>query len=177
MTSSWPRYELYFPSGKDFASGVMQNQGGESSSDSCHSELAKPAMVSRTQSDADSHTMTNPTQKGLVVSSERHDMAPQPGTVEPSWLDASGSLEGLSETNLPSWILATLAESHAPATRNKMGSVLHFLPLSPFEPFESIAVKELSLKTALLLAFASVNALGICDLCEQGLYVFPFLRL
>lgn len=101
LTSSWQRARLYvFPSGEDFASGVMQNQGGESICDSHCSKLAEPAMVSEMLTAA---PWRIPLRRDLLSRANAVKWHPSLELWNLSCVDASGSLEGLSA--LPSRVL------------------------------------------------------------------------
>ncbi len=116
LTARWPTARLYaFPSDQDIASGVMQDQGGASVRHTHSSELAEPALVSGLDRAADSPPLADSGQEGHVISGGRLGVAPEPRTMEPSCVVASG-LSGELDA-LQARVVGTLTEARAPSTR------------------------------------------------------------
>ncbi len=69
----------------------MQDQGGASVRHTHSSELAEPALVSGPDRAADSPPLADSGQEGHVISGGRLGVAPEPRTMEPSCVVASGS--------------------------------------------------------------------------------------
>ncbi len=118
LTARWPTARLYaFPlsSDQDIASGVMQDQGGASVRHTHSSELAEPALVSGPDRAADSPPLADSGQEGHVISGGRLGVAPEPRTMEPSCVVASG-LSGELDA-LQARVVGTLTEARAPSTR------------------------------------------------------------
>ncbi len=106
---------LCVSSDQNIASGVMQDQGGASVSDTHSSELAEPALVSRPDRALDSPSLADSGQEGHAIPGGRLGVAPEPGTMEPSCVAASGLSEELNA--LQSRVIDTLTEARAPSTR------------------------------------------------------------
>ncbi len=106
---------LCISSDQDIATGVMQDQGGASISDIHSPELAEPALVPRLDGTAGGTALTDPRQEGYAIPGGRLGVAPQPGTMEPSCVAASGLSEEMSA--LQSRMLDTLMEARATSTR------------------------------------------------------------
>ncbi len=106
---------LCVSSDQNIASGVMQDQGGESVSDTHSPELAEPALVSRPDRAVDSTSLADSHQEGHAIPGGRLGVAPEPGTMEPSCVAASGLSEELNA--LQSRVIDTLTEARAPSTR------------------------------------------------------------
>ncbi len=102
-------------SDQDIATGVMQDQGGASISDIHSPELAEPALVPRLDGTAGGNALTDPRQEGYAIPGGRLGVAPQPGTMEPSCVAASGLSEEMS--TLQSRVLDMLMEARATSTR------------------------------------------------------------
>ncbi len=93
----------------------MQDQGGASVSDTHRPELAEPALVPRLDETAGGTALADPRQEGYAIPGGRLSVVPQPGTMEPSCVAASGLSEEMSA--LQSRVLDTLTEVRAPSTR------------------------------------------------------------
>ncbi len=106
---------LCVSSDQDIASGVMQDQGGAGICDTHSSELAEPALVSGPDRAADSPPLADSGQEGHVISGGRLGVAPEPRTMEPSCVVASG-LSGELDA-LQARVVGTLTEARAPSTR------------------------------------------------------------
>ncbi len=106
---------LCVSSDQNIASGVMQDQGGASISDTHSPELAEPALVSRPDRAVDSPSLADSGQEGHAIPGGRLGVAPEPGTMEPSCVAASGLSEELNA--LQSRVIDTLTEARAPSTR------------------------------------------------------------
>ncbi len=106
---------LCVSSDQNIASGVMQDQGGASVSDTHSPELAEPALVSRPDRAVDSTSLADSGQEGHAIPGGRIGVAPEPGTMEPSCVAASGLSEELNA--LQSRVINTLTEARAPSTR------------------------------------------------------------
>ncbi len=106
---------LCVSSDQDIASGVMQDQGGASVHHTHSSELAEPALVSGPDRAVDSPSLADSGQEGHVISGGRLGVAPEPGTMEPSCVAASG-LSGELDA-LQARVIDTLTEARAPSTR------------------------------------------------------------
>ncbi len=106
---------LCVSSDQDIASGVMQDQGGASVRHTHSSELAEPALVSGPDRAVDSPSLADSGQEGHVISGGRLGVAPEPGTMEPSCVAASG-LSGELDA-LQARVIDTLTEARAPSTR------------------------------------------------------------
>ncbi len=106
---------LCVSSDQNIASGVMQDQGGASVSDTHSPELAEPALVSRPDRAVDSTSLADSGQEGHAIPGGRIGVAPEPGTMEPSCVAASGLSEELNA--LQSRVIDTLTEARAPSTR------------------------------------------------------------
>ncbi len=106
---------LCVSSDQNIASGVMQDQGGASVCDTHSPELAEPASVSGPDRAVDNPSLADSGQEGHAISGGRLGVAPEPGTVEPSCVDASG-LSG-EIVALQSRVIDTLTEARAPSTR------------------------------------------------------------
>ncbi len=115
LTAHWPAARLYVSSDQNIASGVMQDQGGASVSDTHSPELAEPALVSRPDRAVDSPSLADSGQEGHAIPGGRLGVAPEPGTMEPSCVAASGLSEELNA--LQSRVIDTLTEARAPSTR------------------------------------------------------------
>ncbi len=114
LTAHWPAARLYSPD-QNIATGVMQDQGGASVSDTHSPELAEPALVPRPDRAAGSTALADPGQEGHAIPGGRLGVAPEPGTMEPSCVAASGLSEELNA--LQSHVIDTLTEARAPSTR------------------------------------------------------------
>ncbi len=90
----------------------MQDQGGASISD-IHSP--EPALVPRLDGTAGVTALTDPRQEGYAIPGGRLGVAPQPGTMEPSCVAASGLSEEMSA--LQSRVLYMLTEARATSAR------------------------------------------------------------
>ncbi len=101
-------------SDQDIATGVIQDQGGASVSDTHSPELAEPALVPRPDG-AGGTALAESGQEGHAIPGRRLGVAPEPGVMEPSYVAASGLSEDLSA--LQSRVLDTLMEARAPSTR------------------------------------------------------------
>ncbi len=106
---------LCVSSDQNIASGVMQDQGGVSVSDTHSPELAEPALVSRPDRAVGSTSLADSGQEGHAIPGRRLGVAPEPGTMEPSCVAASGLSEELNA--LQSRVIDTLTEARAPSTR------------------------------------------------------------
>ncbi len=106
---------LCVSSDQNIASGVMQDQGGASVRHTHSPELAEPALVSGPDRAVDSPSLADSGQEGHVISGGRLGVAPEPGTMEPSCVAASG-LSGELDA-LQSRVIDTLTEARAPSTR------------------------------------------------------------
>ncbi len=95
-------------SDQDIATGVIQDQGGASVSDTHRPKLAEPALVPRPDRAAGGTALADPHQEGYAIPGGRLG-------VEPSCVAASGLSEELSA--LQSHVLGTLTEARAPSTR------------------------------------------------------------
>ncbi len=93
----------------DIATGVMQDQGGASFSDTHRPEPAKPALVPRPDRTAGGTALADHHQEGFAIPGGRLGVAPKLGVVKPSCVAASGISEGLSA--LHSRVLDTLSEA------------------------------------------------------------------
>ncbi len=102
-------------SDQDFATDVMQDQGGASVSDSHRPELAEPALVPRLDGAAGGTALADSRQERYAILSGRLSVAPQPGIMEPPCVAVSRSSEEMSA--LQSCVLDTLTEARAPSTR------------------------------------------------------------
>ncbi len=114
LTVHWPAARLYSPN-QNIATGVMHDQGGASVSDTHSPELAEPALVPRPDRAAGSTALADPGQEGHAIPGGRLGVAPEPGTMEPSCVAASGLSEELNA--LQSRMIDTLTEARAPSTR------------------------------------------------------------
>ncbi len=106
---------LCISSDQNIATGVMQDQGGASVSDTHSPELAEPALVPRPERAVGSTALADPGQEGHAIPGGRLGVAPEPGTMEPSSVAASGLSEELNA--LQSCVFDTLTEARAPSTR------------------------------------------------------------
>ncbi len=106
---------LCVSSDQNIASGVMQDQGGASVCDTHSPELAEPALVSGPDRAVDNPSLADSGQEGHAISGGWLGVAPEPGTMEPSCVDASG-LSGEIDA-LQSRVIDTLTEARAPSTR------------------------------------------------------------
>ncbi len=106
---------LCVSSDQNIASGVMQDQGGASVSDTHSPKLAEPALVSRPDRAVNSSSLADSGQEGHAIPGGRLGVAPEPGTMEPSCVAASGLSEELNA--LQSRVIDTLTEARAPSTR------------------------------------------------------------
>ncbi len=106
---------LCVSSDQNIASGVMQDQGGASVRHTHSPELAEPALVSGPDRAVDSPSLADPGQEGHVISGGRLGVAPEPRTMEPSCVAASG-LSGELDA-LQSRVIDILTEARAPSTR------------------------------------------------------------
>ncbi len=106
---------LCVSSDQNIASGVMQDQGGASVSDTHSPKLAEPAFVSRPDRAVNSSSLADSGQEGHAIPGGRLGVAPEPGTMEPSCVAASGLSEELNA--LQSRVIDTLTEARAPSTR------------------------------------------------------------
>ncbi len=111
----------------DIATGVMQDQGGASFSDTHHPE---PALVPRPDRTAGCTALADPHQEGFSIPDGRLGVAPEPGVVEPSRVAASGISEELS--TLHSRVLDTLQEARVVCF--KMGSVCEMMWSGSYRP-------------------------------------------
>ncbi len=102
-------------SDQNIASGVMQDQGGAGICDTHSPELAEPALVSGPDRAVDNPSLADSGQEGYAISGGRLGVAPEPGTMEPSCVDAPG-LSGEIDA-LQSRVIDTLTEARAPSTR------------------------------------------------------------
>ncbi len=93
----------------------MQDQGGASVRHTHSSELAEPALVSGPDRAADSPPLADSGQEGHVISGGRLGVAPEPRTMDPSCVVASG-LSGELDA-LQARVVDTLTEARAPSTR------------------------------------------------------------
>ncbi len=107
--------DLCVSSDQNIASGVMQDQGGASVCDTHSPELAEPALVSGPDRAVDSPSLADSGQEGHAIPGGRLGVAPEPGTMEPSCVAASG-LSGELDA-LQSRVIDTLTEARAPSTR------------------------------------------------------------
>ncbi len=105
-------------SDQNIATGVMQDQGGASVSDTHSPELAEPALVPRPDRAVGSTALADPGQEGHAIPGGRLGVAPEPGTMEPSCVADSGLSEELNA--LQSRVIDTLTEARAPSTRRCM---------------------------------------------------------
>ncbi len=112
--SIWPAARLYSPD-QNIATGVMQDQGGASVSDTHSPELAEPTLVPRPDRAAGSTALADLGQEGHAIPGGRLGVAPEPGTMELSCVAASGLSEELNA--LQSRVIDTLTEARAPSTR------------------------------------------------------------
>ncbi len=106
---------LCVSSDQNIASGVMQDQGGAGVCDTHSPELAEPALVSGPDRAVDSPSLADSGQDGHAIPGGRLGVAPEPGTLEPSCVAASG-LSGELDA-LQSRVIDTLTEARAPSTR------------------------------------------------------------
>ncbi len=106
---------LCVSSKQNIASGVMQDQGGASVRDTHSPELAEPALVSGPDRAVGSTSLADSGQEGRAIPGGRLGVAPEPGTMEPSCVAASGLSEELNA--LQSRVIDTLTEARAPSTR------------------------------------------------------------
>ncbi len=100
-------------SDQDIATGVKQDQGGASVSDTHRPELADPALVPRPDRAAGGTALADPRQEGYAI----------PGGwlgAEPSCVTASGLSEELG--TLQSRVLSTLTEAQAFSVRSRFRS-------------------------------------------------------
>ncbi len=95
----------------DIATGVMQDQGGSSFSDTHRPEPAEPALVPRPDRSAGGTALDNPHQDEFAIPG----VAPEPRAMGPSCVAASGLSEEMSA--LQSCVLDMLTEARAPSTR------------------------------------------------------------
>ncbi len=102
-------------SDQNIATGVIQDQGGASVSDTHSPELAEPALIPRPDRAAGSTALADSGQEGHAIPGGRLGVAPEHGTMEPSCVAASGLSEELNA--LQSRVLYTLTEARAPSTR------------------------------------------------------------
>ncbi len=102
-------------SDQDIATGVIQDQGGASVSDTHRPELAEPTLVPRPDRAASGTALADPRQEGYAIPGGRLGVAPEPRAMEPSCVAASGLSEELSA--LQSRVLDMLTEARAPSTR------------------------------------------------------------
>ncbi len=100
---------LCVSSDQNIASGVMQDQGGASVSDTHSPKLAVPALVSRPDRAVGSTSLADSGQEGHAISGGRLGVAPKPGNMEPSYVAASGLSEELNA--LQSRVIDTLTEA------------------------------------------------------------------
>ncbi len=100
---------------QNIATGVMQDQGGASVSDTHSPELAEPALVPRPDRVVGSTSLADSGQEGHAIPGGQLGVAPEPGTMEPSCVAASGLSEELNA--LQSRVIDTLTEARAPSTR------------------------------------------------------------
>ncbi len=106
---------LCVSSDQNIASGVMQDQGGAGVCDTHSPELAEPALVSGPDRAVDNPSLADSGQGGHAISGGRLGVAPEPETMEPPCVDASG-LSGEIDA-LQSRVIDTLTEARAPSTR------------------------------------------------------------
>ncbi len=111
---------LCVSSDQNIASGVMQDQGGAGICDTHSPELAEPALVSGPDRAVDNLSLADSGQEGYAISGGRLGVAPEPGTMEPSCVDAPG-LSGEIDA-LQSRVIDTLTEARAPSTRRLYAS-------------------------------------------------------
>ncbi len=100
---------LCISSDQNIASGVMQDQGGASVSDTHSPELVEPALVSRPDRAVDSTSLADSGQEGHAIPGGRLGVAHEPGTMEPSCVAALGLSEELNA--LQSRVIDTLTEA------------------------------------------------------------------
>ncbi len=103
-----------FSSDQDIATGVMQDQGGASFSDTHHPEPAEPALVPRPDRTAGGTALADHHKEGFAIPGGRLGVAPEPGVVEPS---CAADIRGAERPALHSRVLDTLSEVRAPSTR------------------------------------------------------------
>ncbi len=106
---------LCVSSDQNIASGVMQDRGGAGICDTHSPELAEPALVSGPDRAVGNPSLDDSGQEGYAISGGRLGVAPEPGTMEPSCVDAPG-LSGEIDA-LQSRVIDTLTEARAPSTR------------------------------------------------------------
>ncbi len=106
---------LCVSSDQNIATGAMQDQGGASVSDTHSPGLAEPALVPRPDRAVGSTSLADSGQEGHAIPGGRLCVAPEPGTMEPSCVAASGLSEELNA--LQSRVIDTLTEARAPSTR------------------------------------------------------------
>ncbi len=103
-------------SDQDTVTGVIQDHGGASFSDTHPPELAEPALVPRSDRTAGGTTLADPHLEGCTIPGEWLSVATEPGVVKPSCVAASGISERLS--TLHSRVLDTHSEARALSTRH-----------------------------------------------------------
>ncbi len=116
LTAHWPAARLYaFPPIKILPLVLCKIREERAVSDTHSPELAEPALVSRPDRAVDSSSLADSGQEGHAIPGGRLGVAPEPGTMEPSCVAASGLSEELNA--LQSRVIDTLTEARAPSTR------------------------------------------------------------
>ncbi len=129
LTAHWPAgsQTLCVSSDQNIASGVMQDQGGAGICDTHSPELAEPALVSGPDRAVDIPSLADSGQEGYAISGGRLGVAPEPGTMEPSCVDApglSGEIDALQSR-------VTLYKAFVCL---KMGGVCKMVPSGSYRP-------------------------------------------
>ncbi len=149
---------------------TVQAQGGRGAGPAGCAPLAHPDLVSRTHFPRDSTSLSHSSEEGPPLSGARHHMAPASRFMEPPCVAPGRDAADLS--GLPPAVVGTIIQARAPLTRRMNPSrpplvpswdlsvILAGLQRGPFEPLDSVELKFLSLKTALLTALTSIKWVG-----------------
>ncbi len=151
---------------------TVQAQGGRGAGPAGCAPLAHPDLVSRTDFPHDSTYLAHSSEEGHPLSGARHHMASASGSMEPPCA-AHGqdvahhdALDGrsLGKHDLIVRFLKgarKMNPSRSPLVPSwDLFIVLAGLQMGPFEPLDSVELKFLSLKTAVLTALSSIKWVG-----------------
>ncbi len=151
---------------------TVQAQGGRGAGPACCAPLNHPDLVSRTHFRRDSTSLAHSSEEGYPLSWARHHMASASRSMEPPCVapgqDAAhhDAVDGRSLGKHDLIVRFLKGARRMNASRSPLVSswdlfiVLAGLHRGPFEPLDSVELKFLSLKTAVLTALTSIKWVG-----------------
>ncbi len=151
---------------------TVQAQGGRGAGPACWAPLNHPDLVSRTHFRRDSTSLAQSSEEGYPLSWARHHMASASRSMEPPCVapgqDAAhhDAVDGRSLGKHDLIVRFLKGARRMNASRSPLVSswdlfiVLAGLHRGPFEPLDSVELKFLSLKTAVLTALTSIKWVG-----------------